>query len=1001
MERYKPLKLLGKGSFGVVFLVREAGVGTSKLWVMKQIALAGLSSRDRRSAFLEVELLRELHHPHICSYRDSFVNRPTNQLCVLMTYCEGGDLHRRVQKVKQERKRFSEAVVLRWSCQLALALQYIHERHNLIHRDVKSQNTFLRADDSLMLGDFGVSIVLDSPTDLAKTCVGTPFYMCPELVRKQKYSNKADMWAFGIVIYELTTLSYAFDANNMQGLMSKILRGRYPPIPAHYSAELRALVDELLRTKAHERPSATQFLQRPVVRAALGGEAGASAPQGGEGGGCAKPAASGRGGEGGAPHARGGERHAACGGRGAGRGERDAAAQKEKLRQQLQQLEEQRRQLVMKRRNLCLKQKREAKRQPPHLPRRLARALALPARHTGHSLLSPHTFRMHCRGGQQPRVPNANVTKQLGDRPGDFVQPSSKARQPALQQRRPPPPPLVLRKPSPPALRAEERAQVAMAPPPQPMERREPPRRKMVQHEVVPSSRQAEQRRESQARGDEIQALIQQFLTDAKGPGAGAQPSKAEEQAMWNEFLCERGVMQAPPSPAEGKSAGSPHGVPPRLASQLSDAEAEAIVAEEVASLVAQEAAASMAEVAAEEEAARQARLANKSADELLDHTMAALLDFSPPATPNAANVRKPAPLPLEDFTAALHSVRWAATSRPSTSGSSGPVTVDGEGGEIDGVEVAEEDLDDEEWDAEELDADALLDGEAHLTAPQRRAALDELEATLGACELSIQAAAPLARRPSAFAPSLSPPTRLQLAIPSPLRSFTPPRPTCFQLLRATLAPEVPSERRTSREPAAMGPAAVDALLRTLPPARYADAPPPAGGGHTSSPQAHEERRRASSVEEDWTLTPGLARQQQQVQAALTEIDVTPRRLNDEGVQLELAHLVEGHWRDFDSSPGDDSRLEPASDEEDEDVDADGNMFEYRLKERDLRAECVKEIGEDLFVQVYEYLKVYGSDNTDFDEQMRRDLVSILGESKLKYWPLIDMYILSEDLEVD
>lgn len=44
---------------------------------------------------------------------------------------------------------------------------------------------------------------------------------------------------------------------------------------------------------------------------------------------------------------------------------------------------------------------------------------------------------------------------------------------------------------------------------------------------------------------------------------------------------------------------------------------------------------------------------------------------------------------------------------------------------------------------------------------------------------------------------------------------------------------------------------------------------------------------------------------------------------------------------------------------------------------------------------------MYGSDNTAFDEQMRRDLVSILGESKLKYWPLIDMYILSEDLEVE
>ena len=69
---------------------------------------------------------------------------------------------------------------------------------------------------TLKLGDFGVSRVLDSPTDLARTCVGTPFYMCPELMRKQRYSNKADIWALGCVLYELATLTHAFDARDMQ-----------------------------------------------------------------------------------------------------------------------------------------------------------------------------------------------------------------------------------------------------------------------------------------------------------------------------------------------------------------------------------------------------------------------------------------------------------------------------------------------------------------------------------------------------------------------------------------------------------------------------------------------------------------------------------------------------------------------------------------------------------------------------------------------------------------
>ena len=228
---------------------------------MKRIGLQGLAPKERKSAFQEVKLLRDLQHPHICSYRDSFVHRPTNQLCLVMTYCEGGDLHKRVQKIKKEHARFSEARVLRWACQLALALQYIHERHNIIHRDIKTQNIFVREDDSLMLGDFGVSRVLDSPTDLANTCVGTPFYMCPELMRKQRYSNKADMWALGCVLYELTTLRHAFDANDMQGLAMKIVRGRYPPLPGCYSANLHSLVEELLHTKAPRRVSTRHWAQ--------------------------------------------------------------------------------------------------------------------------------------------------------------------------------------------------------------------------------------------------------------------------------------------------------------------------------------------------------------------------------------------------------------------------------------------------------------------------------------------------------------------------------------------------------------------------------------------------------------------------------------------------------------------------------------------------------------------------------------------------------------------
>ena len=156
MDRYEQVRKLGSGSYGVVFLVREVR-RRERQHVMKRIQLQGLGTRERQSAFQEVKLLKELRHPHICSYHDSFVHRPTNHLCLVMAYCDGGDLHRRVQGQRKAGAFFSEARVLAWLVQLTLALEYIHDRHHIIHRDVKTQNVFLLADGSTVkLGDFGV-----------------------------------------------------------------------------------------------------------------------------------------------------------------------------------------------------------------------------------------------------------------------------------------------------------------------------------------------------------------------------------------------------------------------------------------------------------------------------------------------------------------------------------------------------------------------------------------------------------------------------------------------------------------------------------------------------------------------------------------------------------------------------------------------------------------------------------------------------------------------------
>ncbi|XP_054644994.1 serine/threonine-protein kinase Nek1 isoform X3 [Dunckerocampus dactyliophorus] len=258
MDKYVKVKKIGEGSFGKAALVKSKEDGHQ--YVIKEISISGMSAKERQESRKEVAVLANMSHPNIVQYKESF--EEGGCLYIVMDYCEGGDLFKKINS--QRGILFSEEQILDWFVQICLAIKHIHDR-KILHRDIKSQNIFLTKDGTVQLGDFGIARVLNSTVELARTCIGTPYYLSPEICENKPYNNKSDIWALGCVLYEMCTLKHAFEAGNMKNLVLKIIRGSYPPVSVHYSQELRSLLAQLFKHNPRERPSVSSILDKPFL----------------------------------------------------------------------------------------------------------------------------------------------------------------------------------------------------------------------------------------------------------------------------------------------------------------------------------------------------------------------------------------------------------------------------------------------------------------------------------------------------------------------------------------------------------------------------------------------------------------------------------------------------------------------------------------------------------------------------------------------------------------
>lgn len=261
--RFIKKKLLGQGSFGSAWRVEERETGN--VYAAKVMDTNNMTAKDRGFVNNEVNCLARCNHPNVI--RHILSTEKEGMLLIVMEFADGGDLYKQIKARQPAMKYFREHEILFIFLQLCLALEHIHSK-KMMHRDLKTANVLLTTTGLVKLGDFGFSRQYEDSLSnpVGSTFCGTPYYLSPELWRRAPYSKKTEMWALGVVLYEVMALKRPFGGKNMEELIDNILHARRMALPAQYSPELCNIVEQLLSLDPSARPSLRQLFQQAYIR---------------------------------------------------------------------------------------------------------------------------------------------------------------------------------------------------------------------------------------------------------------------------------------------------------------------------------------------------------------------------------------------------------------------------------------------------------------------------------------------------------------------------------------------------------------------------------------------------------------------------------------------------------------------------------------------------------------------------------------------------------------
>lgn len=245
LDSFNTIKVIGKGSFGKVFLVREKE--TNEMFALKVLKKDNIIKRNQvEHTKTERSVLGYVKHPFIVGLNMAFQSK--DKLYFVLDYCAGGELFFHLGKVG----KFTEQRACFYAAEITLAIDYVHDL-GIVYRDLKPENVLLDSRGHVRLTDFGLSKEgIRNSSSGANSFCGTPEYLAPEILNRQGHGRAVDWWSLGALLYEMLTGLPPFYNRDRDKLFEKIRKGTLE-YPKYLSHRAQQILKGLLTKDPHRR----------------------------------------------------------------------------------------------------------------------------------------------------------------------------------------------------------------------------------------------------------------------------------------------------------------------------------------------------------------------------------------------------------------------------------------------------------------------------------------------------------------------------------------------------------------------------------------------------------------------------------------------------------------------------------------------------------------------------------------------------------------------------